>query len=429
MRWLAAILLAAGLGGCGAALPESWFGAYRLADGRLVSVRESTPESLRLRIYDDGLSRRYERGDDGQWRGGSTPEPDALSDTTLTVEQATLIVTQPDGSTLTGERLALPQRQAFIDANGERLFALLTLPTGEGRHPAVIVAHGSGDDAATRTYPMADFFPPNGIATLIYDKRGTGQSSGTFTQDFVLLADDLVGAAAWLATQDGIDASHIGVSGYSQGGWIGPLAAARGDNLSYVVANYGMVDSPRVEARVEAEDRFRHLGYDAAVVAEVGELADASIDAMASGYRDWARFDATAERFQDRTWMNDLDYPVSDFLRWPHWAVRVVAPWVSEPGLRWDYNSMDALDSLAQRGIPSAWLIASDDSSAPNAFTLAEIERRAARGEPVSLHVFEHTDHGFLRYVENADGSRQYLNYHPDAYRTQVGYVRRYVGL
>lgn len=49
MRWIVAggTLVAAVGGDC--PIPEELPGAYRLEDGRLVSVRESAPETIRLR--------------------------------------------------------------------------------------------------------------------------------------------------------------------------------------------------------------------------------------------------------------------------------------------------------------------------------------------------------------------------------------------
>jgi uncharacterized protein len=35
-------------------------------------------------------------------------------------------------------------------------------------------------------------FPAQGIGAFVYDKRGTGISGGTYTQDFSVLADDAV---------------------------------------------------------------------------------------------------------------------------------------------------------------------------------------------------------------------------------------------
>ena len=59
---------------------------------------------------------------------------------------------------------------------------------------AIVLVHGSGRDAATQYMYTGDHLPAHGIATLTYDKRGTGASTGEYTFDFELLARDVVAA-------------------------------------------------------------------------------------------------------------------------------------------------------------------------------------------------------------------------------------------
>src|SRR5580700_11228965 len=56
----------------------------------------------------------------------------------------------------------------------------LFLPDGGGRHPAVVLFHGSGPQPRDET--TARWFAAQGIAALAYDKRGVGESSGDFRQ-------------------------------------------------------------------------------------------------------------------------------------------------------------------------------------------------------------------------------------------------------
>jgi hypothetical protein len=62
--------------------------------------------------------------------------------------------------------------------DGARLSGELMLPASEGEHPAVVMIHDSG--AATRAAyrDQAEFLAQSGVAALIYDKRGAGQSTG-----------------------------------------------------------------------------------------------------------------------------------------------------------------------------------------------------------------------------------------------------------
>lgn len=114
----------------------------------------------------------------------------------------------------------------------------LFLPAGEGPFPAVVILQGGSSNVnahrSTSTY-YAYKFVQNGIAALIYDKRGTGDSDGNFSKstfdDFVI---DAIQAIQYLKKQDKINSQNIGVFGPSQGGRIAALTAARSDDITFI---------------------------------------------------------------------------------------------------------------------------------------------------------------------------------------------------
>ena len=66
-----------------------------------------------------------------------------------------------------------------------------------GKHPAIILVHGSGPEDREFVLPFARFLVPRGIAILGYDKRGVGGSTGDWkTASFDDLAGDVVSAFA-----------------------------------------------------------------------------------------------------------------------------------------------------------------------------------------------------------------------------------------
>ena len=107
-----------------------------------------------------------------------------------------------------------------------------TAPVG-----AVVFAHGSGMTTkdSCRVFGLADGFVSRGYATLCFDKRGVGQSTGQYIQVFVQnsaaileeLASDVAAGVAFLRSRPEIDPNRIGLAGVSQAGWIVPIAAAK----------------------------------------------------------------------------------------------------------------------------------------------------------------------------------------------------------
>lgn len=411
---------------CSEPLPEQRYGLWQFPDSTHVSVRQSGDDRLRLRVYDNGVTRRFTRGDDGFVSQPGLTD-DMLASANLIFQDQRLILTRADGETMTATRVPVQEQEAVIEHDGNSLYTRLQLPEGEGPFPTMVLVQGSGDDAATLSYSNGDFFVANGIAAVVYDKEGTGRSSGTYNHNFSSLADDVVAVVEWAAQQPGVDAGRIGVTGYSQGGWIAPLAASRSELIKLVIANYGMISSAREEERLETVATVARRGYSDAALAQVAELSDASIDIMNSNFQEgWEQFDALVNKYSDEAWMQALDgTTIAEFMAYPNWVVRLVGPYMGPPGLMWDYTSHDALDTLASRAVPVVWMIAEQDRSAPNESTLAEVRRRMAAGQPVYLTVFEDTDHGFTTFRENADGSRIHGNYHSDYFRTEVDWVQR----
>jgi pimeloyl-ACP methyl ester carboxylesterase len=123
------------------------------------------------------------------------------------------------------------------------LAGTLVLPEGPDRHSAVVLFHGSGPQR--RDLFTASWFAAHGIAALAYDKRGVGESTGDFRAGpFMEVCDDGLAAIQYLKTRKEIDPRHIGVWGLSQGGWLGPLAASRSADVSFVIAVSGPGVSP-----------------------------------------------------------------------------------------------------------------------------------------------------------------------------------------
>jgi pimeloyl-ACP methyl ester carboxylesterase len=144
-----------------------------------------------------------------------------------------------------GTRLDVHQFDVRFPSGKTTLAGTLTIPPGAGPHPAVVYVSGSGDTLREESHWLDGLFVARGIAVLAYDKRGIGQSGGTYTGDFAseqtitTLAGDSAAAARFLAAQQGIDKSRVGFYGLSQGGWIIPQAAVRGNG----VVSWALIES------------------------------------------------------------------------------------------------------------------------------------------------------------------------------------------
>lgn len=123
------------------------------------------------------------------------------------------------------------------------LSGTLTLPSKEGKYPAVILITGSGpqnrDGEVLGHKPflvISDYLTKKGIAVLRYDDRGFGQSTGNFKSGTSLdFATDVESAVTYLKSRKEINQSKIGLVGHSDGGMIAPIVATKSHDVAFIV--------------------------------------------------------------------------------------------------------------------------------------------------------------------------------------------------
>lgn len=129
---------------------------------------------------------------------------------------------------------------------GSTLAATLCIPDSvKPRTPVVVLVSGSGlqnRDAEVfghKTFAViADYLARNGIASIRYDDRGFGKSTGDVTNattaDF---ASDALAIVKWLNKQKRF--GSVGMVGHSEGGQIAYLLGAKNDGPDFIVSIAG----------------------------------------------------------------------------------------------------------------------------------------------------------------------------------------------
>jgi len=150
----------------------------------------------------------------------------------------------------------LPPHQTIAYKSGAlRIEAYFYKPAGEGPFPLIIYNHGSrdGQDRTEQPAPfVARVLVPAGYAVLVPERRGYGTSDGMILRDEVgadlggkLLnrldeeAADVLAALDYAKTEPSVDASRIGMMGWSFGGIVSLLAATHRNTFFAVVDQAG----------------------------------------------------------------------------------------------------------------------------------------------------------------------------------------------
>ncbi len=187
---------------------------------------------------------------------------------------------------------------------GHVLAGTLVLPPGaspSARVPGVVFVTGSGpqdrDESLMGHRPflvLADALARRGIASVRCDDRGFGRSTGNFadatSDDF---ASDARAEFEWLAEVPEVDPSRIGFVGHSEGGLVGPLAAAsieRSDGAKARPAFIVLLAGPGVDGAAILKEQntaiFRAAGTGGDVLDAIVRTHAALVDAAAAGAPD-----------------------------------------------------------------------------------------------------------------------------------------------
>jgi len=224
--------------------PDALAGWYEMTSGRHALVTFGATGGMRLFDFEQPSFDVLVPGAKGfEWRR----QKDAGEASLEFVRDQAGRVTGFGWSTTAGERGQARRDEAYGYAQAEvrfrsgevELCGLLMLPRGGEKHPGAVVIQGSGDSDRDNVwaFSIANHLALAGVAVLLPDKRGCGQSQGAWKEvGFIELARDALAGLEVLAARTEVDARRIGLVGLSQGGWIAPLAARRDARVAFVAS-------------------------------------------------------------------------------------------------------------------------------------------------------------------------------------------------
>jgi len=397
--------------------PDCHIGAYKLADGRLVDVAPSSKDTLRWRMF-DGTSGALSKAPDGGWTStlGWTERPDGV---TVTFSGCAEGEVRFNG--VQGRRIPFDVTETKFAGRDVSLVGRLILPKGRGPVPIVVLVHGSEDDSALSGNALQRLLPAAGVGAFVYDKRGTGGSTGKYSQDFDLLADDAVAAMGEARRLAGSRAGRIGYQGGSQGGWVVPIAATRAP-VDFAIVSFGLAVSVIEEDRQQVALEMALKGHSAEDTAKALEVAGAAEAVFESGFKDgFARLDALRDKYRGEPWYKDLHGNFT-WLILPHTEAEIRAMAKNyDWGTPWRYDPMPTLRKVTT---PQLWILGEMDLQAPSAETSRLIRSLIDAGQPVTLAVNPGAEHGMTEFETKPDGERISTRFSPGYFQMMRDFAR-----
>ncbi|HVH99831.1 MAG TPA: alpha/beta fold hydrolase [Enhygromyxa sp.] len=277
----------------------------------------------------------------------------------------------------TEEEVRYPNATGGIEIGGT-----LTLPSGAGPHPAVLLITGSGPQDRDETLfghkpfaVIADRLTRDGIAVLRVDDRGVGKTTGDpATATIEDHATDVEAGLAFLAARSDIDGKRIGLIGHSEGGVIAPMVAARSSQVAFIVSLAGpgvsgaALNPMQVRALLEAGGGAKEVIDE--IVAGQTELmallvADAPEEQLAEAVKKLA---LVAVKLQPGAKPDDLDAAKAVARE----MVPLLSPWFRS------WAKTDPAVHLAKLEIPILVMIGDKDLQVPADPNLAAIDAALA---------------------------------------------------
>jgi pimeloyl-ACP methyl ester carboxylesterase len=242
-------------------------------------------------------------------------------------------------ATPTAPSPATGQSTGFFNNGSVQLSYRLDVPAHTAPVGAVVFGHGSAPSTkdSCRVFGFADGFLARGYATLCFDKRGVGQSTGQYIPAipqnsaavFDDLSSDIAAGVEFLRTRPEIDRNRIGLAGVSQAGWIVPLAAQK-SNAAFML----LIVGPTVSYGLEN------------FYSNIVEVTNAPVE---DGYKQLPSFNGI--------------------------------------------HGFDPKPVLESISVPGLWLLGGQDRSIPTPATVAILDQLIASGKPYTHVVFPGVGH------------------------------------
>lgn len=401
-------------------LPECHVGAYLLSDGTVVDIAPSDDDALRWRRF-DGTTGALHKSATGVWTStsGWTDRGDGKSASFSDCDKGAI---EFDG--VHGKRIDFNVREATFRSHGTALAGRLVMPSGSSKVAVVVLVHGSDQNSALDTFFLQRLLPASGVGAFVYDKRGTGRSAGTYTQDFSVLADDAVAAMREARRLAGTRLTRIGYHGGSQGGWVAPLAATRA-RVDFVIVAFGLAVSVIDEDQQEVEIEMREKGHSSAEIAQALEVARAAEAVIASHFTEgFAELNAVRAKYRSAPWYKDLHGNYT-YMLLPYSETQLRELGGTE--LSFARNTpfyYDPMPTLRAGRVPQLWILGGEDYQAPSAETVRRIEALIAADDPFTLAYYPYAEHGMTLFDVNADGTRISTRYAPGYFKLIRDFAR-----
>jgi dienelactone hydrolase len=295
--------------------------------------------------------------------------------------------------------------------NGDvTLSGTVFIPKTPGPHPGIMMMPGSGNSPRWHWEGHADFFARQGLVALMFDKRGSGKSTGDWKQSgFDELAQDGLAGIQLLQKRKEVDPKRVGFWGISQAGWIMPLAATKSPEVAFILTTSGPAVDVKTEGKYDYLVRLRDAGVsgeDLALAERILDM-DHEVTMTSQGYNELRTL---MDEAREKPWWKTFEFQL----------VPVAAR--AFPKLIGGFDPRPVLEEVK---VPILWMYGLADKSVEPTQNIAILnEIMTKQPKPWTIKTFPDADHGIQL---KRDGSAPFPHraYAPGYWDTMAEWVKQ----
>src|SRR5258707_3989807 len=269
------------------------------------------------------------------------------------------------------------------------------LPRSRAPFAAVVLLPGSGPQTRDWLLPIASRLAEAGAAALVFDKRGTGRSTGAWiSASLEDLTGDALQAVRALASQPEVNGKPVGVFAISQSGWYAPLVALREPGVRFLAGVTGGGATPREVEWFGYERALRQRGISGADLAKARQVLRSYFDYLATG-----------------AGLPDLSRALKEGKRSP-WAEalrldRVLPPPEARASWAW-VATFDPVPSIEKLNIPVLLFFGGRDELLPTELSMQRWTEALGRSDArATVRLFAEAGHGITLGAHHGDHSQK----------------------
>lgn len=298
---------------------EKYYGTYRVSPDRVISISQGWGD-LQTLIYVD-----YKTGQigtlwatseneffSGAGRGVSFPVVLRVSFDKDTNGKVKKLLWQTENEPkLTAQKIEAKEERINFRNGDITLGGTLILPVAKERYPVIIITPGDFGNNRNQLRFFAHNYVSRGIAALVFDSRGAGESTGEVeSNSFSDLANDVLAIVQFLKTREDINQKQIGLFGFSNSAWTVSLAASRSKDVSFLILQSFSGVPPWKQESFRAETQLRVDNFPESTVKQGADFMRLKFEAAQTG-AGWEQIQKIMNRATGESWLAYTNPPRS----------------------------------------------------------------------------------------------------------------------